>query len=163
MPSFDVVSKFDMQELDNAVNMVKRDISNRFDFKGSSSDIELNKNENTVKIKADNEYQIKAISDMLEKRAITRKISIKTFDYGQIEKAAGMTIRQIVKLKQGIDKENSTKINKLIKAQKLKVQSQIQGDQLRITGKKIDDLQKVIEIIKEQNIRLPLQFINMRS
>ena len=163
MPSFDVVSKFDMQELDNAVNMVKRDISNRFDFKGSSSDIELNKNENTVKIKADNEYQIKAISDMLEKRAISRKISIKTFDYGQIEKAAGMTIRQIVKLKQGIDKENSTKINKLIKAQKLKVQSQIQGDQLRITGKKIDDLQKVIEIIKQQNISLPLQFINMRS
>ena len=143
--------------------MVKRDISNRFDFKGSSSDIELNKNENTVKIKADNEYQIKAISDMLEKRAITRKVSIKTFDYGQIEKAAGMTIRQIVKLKQGIDKENSTKINKLIKSQKLKVQSQIQGDQLRVTGKKIDDLQKVIEIIKEQNIRLPLQFINMRS
>ena len=140
MPSFDVVSKFDMQELDNAVNMVKRDISNRFDFKGSSSDIELNKNENIVKIKADNEYQVKAISDMLEKRAISRKISIKTFDYGEIEKAAGMTIRQIVKLKQGIDKENSTKINKLIKSQKLKVQSQIQGEQLRVTGKKIDDL-----------------------
>ena len=163
MPSFDVVSKFDMQELDNAVNMVKRDISNRFDFKGSSSDIELNKNENIVKIEADNEYQIKAISDMLEKRAISRKISIKTFDYGGIEKAAGMTIRQIVKLKQGIDKENSTKINKLIKSQKLKVQSQIQGEQLRVTGKKIDDLQKVIEIIKDEHMSLPLQFINMRS
>ena len=163
MPSFDVVSKFDMQEIDNAVNMVKRDIANRFDFKGSSSDIELNKNENSVKIKADNEYQIKAISDMLEKRAITRKVSIKTFDYGPIEKAAGMTIRQIVKLKQGIDKENSTKINKLIKSQKLKVQSQIQGEQLRVTGKKIDDLQKIIEIIKDQHMSLPLQFINMRS
>lgn len=163
MPSFDVVSKFNMQELDNAVNMVKRDISNRFDFKGSCSDIELNKNENTIKLKADNEYQIQAVSDMLEKRAIGRKISIKTFDYKQIEKASGTTIRQMINLKEGIDKENATKINKLIKSQKLKVQSQIQGNQLRVMGKKIDDLQKVIEIIREQNIALPLQFINMRS
>ena len=163
MPSFDVVSKFDMQELDNAVNMVKRDIANRFDFKGSSADLELNKSENSIKLKADNEYQIKAVADMLEKRAISRKVSIKTFEYGNIEQASGMNIRQIVKLKQGIDKDNATKINKLIKNQKIKVQSQIQGDQLRVTGKKIDDLQKVIQIIKEQNISLPLQFINMRS
>ncbi len=163
MPSFDVVSKFDMQELDNAVNMVKRDIANRFDFKGSSADLELNKNENSIKLKADNDYQIKAIADMLEKRAISRKVSIKTFEYGSIEQASGMNIRQIVKLKQGIDKDNATKINKLIKNQKIKVQSQIQGDQLRVTGKKIDDLQEVIQIIKEQNLSLPLQFINMRS
>ena len=163
MPSFDVVSKFDMQEIDNAVNMVKRDIANRYDFKGSSSDLELNKNENSIKLKADNEYQIQAIADMLEKRAISRKVSIKTFDYGSIEQASGMSIRQIVKLKQGIDKDNATKINKLIKSQKLKVQSQIQGDQLRVTGKKIDDLQEVIQLIKEKNISLPLQFINMRS
>ena len=163
MPSFDVVSKFDMQELDNAVNMVKRDIANRFDFKGSSAGLELNKNENSIKLKADNEYQIKAVSDMLEKRAISRKVSIKTFEYGNIEQASGMSIRQDVKLKQGIDKENATKINKLIKSQKIKVQSQIQGDQLRVTGKKIDDLQKVIQIIKEENLSLPLQFINMRS
>ena len=163
MPSFDVVSKFDMQEIDNAVNMVKRDIANRYDFKGSSSDLELNKNENSIKLKADNEYQIQAIADMLEKRAISRKVSIKTFDYGSIEQASGMSIRQIVKLKQGIDKDNATKINKLIKSQKLKVQSQIQGDQLRVTGKKIDDLQEVIQLIKEKNISLPLQFINMRG
>ena len=163
MPSFDVVSKFDMQEIDNAVNMVKRDIVNRYDFKGSSSDLELNKNENSIKLKADNEYQIQAITDMLEKRAVSRKISIKTFDYGNIEQASGMSIRQTVKLKQGIDKDNATKINKLIKNQKMKVQSQIQGDQLRVTGKKIDDLQKVIEIIKQENLGLPLQFINMRS
>ena len=163
MPSFDVVSKFDMQELDNAVNMVKRDIANRFDFKGSNSDITLNKNENTIKLQASNDYQIKAIADMLEKRAISRKISIKTFDYAPIEQASGMMVRQMVNLKQGIDKENATKINKLIKSQKLKVQSQIQGEQLRVTGKKIDDLQKVIAMIKEQKIALPLQFINMRS
>ena len=163
MPSFDVVSKFDMQEIDNAVNMVKRDISNRFDFKGSSTSLELNKTDNTIKIKADNEYQIKAVSDMLEKRAISRKVSIKTFSYGQIEQAAGVSIRQAISLKQGIDKENATRINKLIKSQKLKVQSQIQGDQLRVTAKKIDDLQVVIQVIKDENIALPLQFINMRS
>ena len=163
MPSFDVVSKFDMQEVDNAVNMVKRDIANRFDFKGSSAELELNKNENSIKIKADNEYQIKAVVDMLEKRAISRKVSIKTFDYKDIEQATGMSIRQIVKLKEGIDKDSASKINKLIKSQKIKVQSQIQGDQLRVTGKKIDDLQKIIEIIKEDNPSLSLQFINMRS
>ena len=143
--------------------MVKRDIANRFDFKGSSADLELNKNENSIKLKADNEYQIKAVADMLEKRAISRKVSIKTFEYGNIEQASGMNIMQVVKLKEGIDKDSATKINKLIKTQKLKVQSQIQGDQLRVTGKKIDDLQKVIQIIKEQNLSLPLQFINMSS
>ena len=163
MPSFDIVSKFDMQEIDNAVNMVKRDIANRYDFKGSSSDLDLNKNENLIKIEADNEYQVQAIVDMLEKRSISRKISIKTFNYSNIEQASGMSVRQVVKLKQGIDKDNATKINKLIKNQKLKVQSQIQGNQLRVTGKKIDDLQKVIDLIKQENIEVPLQFINMRS
>ena len=163
MPSFDIVSKFDIQEVDNAVNMVKRDILNRFDFKGSSSSLELNKSENFIKIQADNDYQIKAIIDMLEKRAINRKVSIKIFDYKEIEQASGMSVRQIAHLKEGIDKDNATKINKLIKSQKLKVQSQIQGDQLRVTAKKIDDLQKIIQIIKDENINLPLQFINMRS
>ena len=163
MPSFDVVSKFDMQEVDNAVNMVKRDIENRFDFKGSSAGLDLNKGENSIRIKGDNEYQIQAVIDMLEKRAISRKVSIKTFEYGSLEQASGMSVRQTIKLRQGIDKDNATKINKLIKSQKIKVQSQIQGDQLRVSGKKIDDLQEIIRIIKEKNVDLPLQFINMRS
>ena len=163
MPSFDVVSKFDMQEVDNAVNMVKRDIENRFDFKGSSAGLDLNKSENSIRIKGDNEYQIQAVIDMLEKRAISRKVSIKTFEYGSLEQASGMSVRQTIKLRQGIDKDNATKINKLIKSQKIKVQSQIQGDQLRVSGKKIDDLQEIIQIIKEENVDLPLQFINMRS
>ena len=163
MPSFDVVSKFDMQEVDNAVNMVKRDIENRFDFKGSSAGLDLNKSENSIHIKGDNEYQIQAVIDMLEKRAISRKVSIKTFEHGSLEQASGMSVRQTIKLKEGIDKDNATKINKLIKSQKIKVQSQIQGDQLRVSGKKIDDLQEIIQIIKEKNVNLPLQFINMRS
>ena len=163
MPSFDVVSKFDMQEVDNAVNMVKRDIANRFDFKGSSAELELNKNENSIKIKADNEYQIKAVVDMLEKRAISRKVSIKTFEYKDIEQATGMSIRQIVKLKEGIDKDSASKINKLIKSQKIKVQSQIQGDQLRVTAKKIDDLQFVIDKVKNnKSIDVHLDFVNFK-
>ena len=163
MPSFDIVSTFEMQEIDNAINMVKKDIANRYDFKGSNSNIILSKSDNKIKIEADNEYQIKAIIDMLENRAISRKISIKTFKYENLEQATGMSYRQYVNLQSGISKEDSKKINKLIKELKLKVNSQILGDKLRVTGKKIDDLQKIIKIIKEKNISIPLQFINMKT
>ena len=163
MPSFDIVSTFEMQEIDNAINMVKKDIANRYDFKGSNSNITLNKSDNKLKIEADNEYQIKAIIDMLENRAISRKISIKTFKYENLEQASGMSFRKYVYLQSGISKEDSKKINKLIKELKLKVNSQILGDKLRVTGKKIDDLQNIIKIIKKKNISIPLQFINMKT
>ena len=163
MPSFDIVSGFDMQELDNAVNMVTRDIANRYDFKGSNSIIELNKSEKSIKIEASNDYQVDTIRDMLEIRSVKRGISIKTFKYSKQEQASGMRIKQLVYLQEGIDKDNGTKINKLIKSHKLKVQSQIQGDKLRVTGKKIDDLQAVIKIVKEKNISLPVQFVNMKK
>ena len=163
MPSFDIVSTFEMQEIDNAINMVKKDIANRYDFKGSNSNITLNKSDNKLKIEADNEYQIKAIIDMLENRAISRKISIKTFKYEKLEQATGMSFRKYVNLQSGISKEDSKKINKLIKELKLKVNSQILGDKLRVTGKKIDDLQNIIKIIKKKNISIPLQFINMKT
>ena len=163
MPSFDIVSEFDMQEIDNSVNMVTRDISNRYDFKGSDSTIELNKNEKSIKIEAANDYQVDTIKDMLENRSIKRGISVKTFKYAAIEKASGMRMRLTVSLQEGIDKENATKINKLIKSKKLKVQSQIQGEKLRITGKKIDDLQEVIQIVKGENYPLPLNFVNMKK
>ena len=163
MPSFDIVSGFDMQELDNAVNMVTRDIANRYDFKGSNSIMELNKSEKSIKIEASNDYQVDTIRDMLETRSIKRGVSIRAFKYSNPEQASGMRIRQLVSLQEGIDKENGTKINKLIKSHKLKIQSQIQGDKLRITGKKIDDLQEVIQIVKDQKIPLPLQFVNMKK
>ena len=162
MPSFDIVNKLDMQEVDNAVNMVKRDITNRYDFKGSSSSITLNKGDNSILIEADNDYQMTTIVDMLENRSISRKVSIKAFKYKGVENASGMKLRQNIELQSGISKDNGKKINTLIKELKLKVNSQIQGEQLRVTGKKIDDLQKVISLLKEKNLNIPLQFVNMK-
>ena len=163
MPSFDVVSTFDMQEVDNAVNIVKRDISTRYDLKGTQAKIDLNKTDKKITIVADNEMHLTAIKDMLENRSVSRKISLKTFEYKEEENASGMTMRQQVNLKEGINKENATKINKMIKSMKIKVQSQIQGEQLRVTGKKIDDLQEIITALNESNIDIPLDFVNMKK
>ena len=163
MPSFDIVSSLDMQEIDNAVNMVKRDLKNRYDFKGSSSSITLNKDDNSIIIVGDNEYQMDTIVDMLQNRAISRKVSVKSFKYNNIENASGMKFRQRVDLQSGISKENGKKINTLIKDMKLKINSQIQGEQVRVSGKKIDDLQTVITNLNQKNLDIPLQFINMRS
>ena len=163
MPSFDIVSRLDMQEVDNAINMVKRDIGNRYDFKGSSSSITLNKSDNNIVINADTDYQMTTIVDMLQNRSISRKVSIKTFKYKGVENASGMKLRQQVDLQSGISKDNGKKINSLIKELKLKVNSQVQGEQLRVTAKKIDDLQMVITSLKEKKMDIPLQFINMKS
>ena len=163
MATFDVVNKLDMQEVDNTINMVTRDIANRYDFKGSSTKLSLNKSEKTIKLEADNNMQLTAVRDMLENRAISRKLSIKIFDFQNEENASGMSVRQIVKLREGISTDNAKKINKMIKDMKLKVQSQIQGEQLRVTGKKIDDLQSVIAALNEAKLDFPLQFVNMKS
>ena len=163
MPTFDIVNKLDMQEVDNTINMVSRDISNRYDFRGSSTKLTLNKTEKTIKLEADNDMQLTAVRDMLENRAISRKLSIKIFNYQNEENASGMSIRQIVKLREGISSDNAKKINKMIKDMKLKVQSQIQGEQLRVSGKKIDDLQGVINALNEAKLDFPLQFVNMKS
>ena len=163
MPTFDIVSKLDMQEVDNTTNMVTRDIANRYDFRGSSTKVTLNKSEKTIKLEADNDMQLTAVRDMLENRAISRKLSIKIFDFQNEENASGMSVRQMVKLREGIDTDNAKSINKMIKNMKLKVQSQIQGDQLRVTGKKIDDLQNVINALNDAKLDFPLQFVNMKS
>ena len=163
MPSFDIVSTYDLQEIDNAVNIVKRDIQNRYDFRGSNSSINLDKSEKKIKIEAGNSMQREAIVDMLQDRSITRKVSLKVYDFKEEEKASGMMVRQYVNLKEGISKENSKKINKLIKEYKLKVQSQIQGEQIRVTGKKIDDLQDVMQKLKAEKIDIALQFINFKK
>tara|TARA_Y100000741_G_scaffold300743_1_gene242139 strand:- start:149 stop:640 length:492 start_codon:yes stop_codon:yes gene_type:complete len=163
MPSFDIVSSFDMQEIDNAVNMVVRDIANRYDFRGSKTSLTLDKGEKKITIEADNTMQLAAVVDMLKSRAISRKISLKVFKFHDEESAAGTSIRQIVSLKEGIDKDKAKKINKMIKDKKLKVQSQIQGEQLRVTGKKIDDLQSVISMLKSADLDIDLQYVNMKS
>ncbi len=163
MPTFDIVSKYDIQEVENSVNMVTRDITNRYDFRGSDTSITFNKKEGTIKIESDSDMRISAVRDMLEKRAIGRSVALKTFKFNEIEKGSGMTVRQRVELQEGISKENAKKVNKMIKDSKLKVQSQIQGEQIRVTGKKIDDLQSIISFLKEENLDIPLQFINMKK
>ena len=163
MASFDIVSSFDMQELDNSVNMVKRDILNRYDFKGTNSQISLNKQDKNIKIETSSTMQREAIVDMLKNRSISRKVSIKIFDFKEEEKASRMTVRQYIHLKEGISKENAKVINTLIKNFKLKVQSQIQGEQIRVTAKKIDDLQYIIGKLKEEKLSIPLQYINFKK
>jgi len=163
MPSFDIVNQLDLQEIDNAVNMVKRDIATRYDFKGSSSSINLSKSDKNIIINGDVEYQIDTIFDMLQNRAISRKVSVKVFKPNETENASGMTFRKKIDLQSGISKENGKKINVMIKEMKLKVNSQIQGEHVRVTGKKIDDLQTVMNTLKEKNLDIPLQFVNMKS
>ena len=163
MPSLDIVSTYDMQEIDNAVNIVKRDIANRYDFRGTNSSISLDKSEKKIKIESSSSMQREAIVDMLKDRSITRKVSLKTYDFKEEEKASGMSVRQYVLLKEGISKENAKTINKKIKEYKLKVQSQIQGDQIRVSGKKIDDLQDIMNRLKSEKLDIALQFINFKK
>ena len=163
MPSFDVVSQINIQEIENSVNMVNRDIVNRFDFRGSNTKLTFNKKENYILIETNSEMRLNIVQDMLEKRAIGRSVSLKVFIFNNAEKASGMNIRQKVDLQQGISKDNAKNINKLIKDSKLKVQSQIQDEQIRVSAKNIDDLQKIISIIKKMEMDLPLQFVNMKK
>ena len=163
MPTFDIVCRYEIYEIENTVNMVKRDILNRYDFKGSSTNITLDKKNAVIKIESNSEMQLGSVRDMLEKRAVGRKVSLKTFKINDIEKGSGMSVRQTIDLQEGISKDNAKKINKLIKDANLKVQSQIQCEQLRVTGKKIDDLQTVITLLKNENLGISLQFTNMKK
>ena len=159
----DIVSKFDIQEVDNAVNIVKKDIVNRYDFRGSNTTITLNKNDNHIIVETSNDMQLTAVVDMLKTRALNRKLSLLIFDFKEAEKASGMTVRQKVELKEGISKDDAKKINNFIKEMKLKVQPQIQGEQLRVTGKKIDDLQNVMSSLKSAKLGISLQFVNLKK
>ena len=163
MPSFDIENTIDLQEIDNAVNTVKRDILTRYDFKGSDSNIILNKSENKIKIETDTEYKLEAIIDMLENRSIARKISLKTYKYNNFENASGDRVRQYVDLQSGISKEIAKKINVIIKELKLKVSSQIMGEKIRVTAKKIDHLQEVMQELKGKKIEIPIQYVNMKK
>ncbi len=159
--SFDVVSKVDMQEVVNAVQQAKREIDTRFDFKGSKSEIEL-KDEEIVLV-SDNEGKMKSVRDVLEGRLVKRKVSLKSLEYEKLEDAALGTVRQRAKIIQGLDKDRAKKIVKTIKDAKLKVQVSIQGDQVRVAGKKKDVLQDVISLLGEHDFGVPLQFVNYRG
>jgi hypothetical protein len=159
--SFDIVSKVDMQELTNAVRQAEKEIETRFDFKGSKSSIAIEKDE--LVVVSDDEYKLKSVIDILQSKMVKRGVPIRNLEYGKIEPAAMGTVRQRIKLKQGIDQEAAKKINIMIRDSKLKVKSQIQGDQIRVSGKSRDDLQAVIRMLKAADVGVELQFTNYRS
>lgn len=161
MPSFDIVSTVDMQEVDNAINQTVKEIAQRYDFKKSKSEVSLEKD--SIKILADDDFRLKAIVDILQSKCIKRGVSLKTLKYGTPEPASGGMIRQIVSIQQGISKEKGKEVIAVIKDTKLKVQAQIQEDQVRVTGKNIDDLQEVIGLLKGKDLGIELQFINFRQ
>jgi uncharacterized protein YajQ (UPF0234 family) len=162
MPSFDVVSEIDMQEVRNAVDQASRELSTRFDFKGTDSSIELKDHE--IEMKTASEDRLNALRQLLEEKLVKRKVSLKSLEYGKVLDAASSTVRQIVTLNAGISSDKAKAVNKAIKELGLKgISSQTQGDQVRVTGKKRDDLQDVIAGLKEVDLEIPLQFINFRD
>lgn len=163
MPSFDTVSEVDMQEMDNAVNNLKKEISSRFDFKNSSTEVELNKKDKNVKMLATDDMKMNMMREMLISSVTKRGVDSRCLDFGETEKAGGAMLRRIIKIKEGIDKDTAKKITAAVKDSKLKVQASIMDDKVRIQGKKIDDLQEVITLLKGLDLPLALQFVNMKS
>ena len=161
MPTFDIVSKFDPSEVDNAIQNLKREIVQRYDFKNSNSEIEFEKE--LIIIKTDDDYKLVQLQEMLKVQITKRGIDVRALDMGKVEMSAGQAVRQTITMTQGINKDISKDIIKIIKESKIKVQVSIQGDELRISGKKRDDLQQTINLLKTQNLDLPLQFINFRD
>ena len=162
MPSFDIVSEINLQEIRNAVDQADREIRNRFDFKGTESSVELG--DDSIKLESSSEDRLAALVIVLEEKLVRRKVSLKSLDWSSIEEASGGRARQTAGLKAGINNDNARVLNKMIKDMGLKgVQSQTQGDQLRVTGKKRDVLQEVISALKESDIDLPLNFVNFRD
>lgn len=166
MPSFDVVSQIDMQEVRNAVDQAAREAATRFDFKGTNSKVELS--HDTITLHTVSEDRLKALRQVLEEKLVRRKVSLKALDYQKVEEAAGGTARQRVNLVAGISSEKAKSLNKFIKNRTAQlgikgVQSQVQGDQLRVTSKKRDDLQATIAALRDEDFGIPLQFINFRD
>ncbi|MEC2065174.1 YajQ family cyclic di-GMP-binding protein [Bacillus inaquosorum] len=158
--SFDIVSKVELPEVQNAIQIALKEISTRYDFKGSKSDISLDKEE--LVLVSDDEFKLSQLKDVLVSKLIKRNVPTKNIDYGKVENASGGTIRQRAKLVQGIDKDNAKKINAIIKNSGLKVKSQVQDDQVRVTGKNKDDLQQVITAVRGADLPIDVQFINFR-
>ncbi|MDB5004103.1 MAG: YajQ family cyclic di-GMP-binding protein [Mucilaginibacter sp.] len=163
MPTFDIVSKIDGQTLDNAINIAKKEILNRYDFNDSKSTIELDKKTNVITVVTENDMRIKAIQDAIISRMVKQQLDPKAMDFGKEIAASGNMIRKEIKIKQGLDQETAKKIVKKIKDSGLKVQASIMDDQVRVQAKKIDDLQAVIALCRKENFDQPLQYINMRD
>lgn len=162
MPSFDIVNKIDIQVMDNAINVARKDITSRYDFKGSKSTIELDKKLLNIHILTESEMRIEAIEDTIRSRMIKQGLNPLALDFGKEQYASGNLLKKDIKIKQGIDKETAKKIVKHIKDLKLKVEAQIMDEQVRVTGKKIDELQAVISSVRAASFEIPVQFVNMK-
>jgi len=164
MPSFDVTSKVDLQEVDNAVNQARKEVGQRYDFKGSKAAIDFDRPEGTLTLTADDEFKLQALWEVLETRMVRRKVPLKNVKRGEIERGASDTVRRLITLQQGIPTEAGRDIAKFLKDRKLrKVQPAIQGDQLRISSPSRDELQSVMALLKEQDFGDELQFGNYRE
>ncbi len=161
--SFDTVSQVDMQEIDNAVQQAKKELAQRFDFKGSNSSIELDKALKTITLKTENEFRLKTLVDLLQTKSVKRNVSLKSLQYGTVETGmVGGSVKQIITIQSGIPQDKAKEIVKFIKDLKMKVQPQIQSDQVRVQAPKIDDLQSVIQVLKKHDFGVDLQFVNFR-
>src|SRR3989338_8215086 len=161
MPSFDIVSELNLQELDNALNQARKEILTRYDFKGSKSEITQDKE--GVHLVSDDEFKMRALIDIVQSKAVKRGISLKGLQFGRVEPAAGSLAKCLVKLVQGIETEKARELVKMVKELNLKVQADIEGDKLRISGKKKDDLQAVVQHLRAKDYPIPLQFTNFRD
>lgn len=163
MPSFDIVSKVDMQLLDNALNVTKKEVANRFDFKDSPVEIDLNKKDSKIDMEAGDDMKMRQLVDVLISRSMKQGIDPAALDTSKESYQSGKVVKKEVPVHNGLKQDDAKKVVKLIKDAGLKVQVQIMDDLVRVTGKKIDDLQEVISLCKASNLNLPLQYINMRS
>jgi len=163
MPSFDILSKVDPQFLDNTVNTVKREVDNRYDLRGTNSTIEFDKKALTITLSTEDHMKLDAILNLLLERSGKQQVDVRSFDLSDEPVPSGKTLRRTIKVNQGIERETAKKIVKAIKESGLKVQPQIMDDMVRVTGKKIDDLRAVMDLCREKDFELPLQFENMKS
>ncbi len=163
MPSLDILSKVDIQMLDNAINVVKREIDTRYDLRGTNTTIELDKKALTIRLSTDDHMKLDSVLDVLLERSGKQKVDVRSYELSEEPVPSGKSLYRIIKVKQGIERETAKKIVKAIKESGLKVQPQIMDDMIRVTGKKIDDLQEVMALCREQDFEVPLQFDNMKS
>lgn len=163
MPSFDIVSKIDHQKLDNAINVSMKEITNRYDFHGTKTEVNLDKKTMSLEIITENEMRLKAIQEIIISRMMKQGLDPASLDYGKEHYAIGNMIRKDIKVREGVDKETGKKIVKMIKDSGVKVQASIMDEQVRVTAKKIDDLQQVIAVVRSQHTGLPLQYLNFRD
>jgi uncharacterized protein YajQ (UPF0234 family) len=160
--SFDIVSEVDLQEVDNALNQSRKEISQRYDFKDSKTLIEFNTKEKQITVHTIDEFHLKSAVDILQSKLIKRGVSIKALRYGSVEPATGATVKQVITLLVGINKDDARAVVKMIKDSKVRVQAQIMEDQVRVSGKDKDDLQVVIQLLRDADLSFPVQFVNYR-